>query len=200
MPVCDPFIEGIAGNVTMMREAGWRRERRKWTGSTYPGSTKESIGRLVVKHALFPVTPLPFPYSPPLPSPLRWGSGAELYADIENVRTLAGADILDILSGEQPMQGACGLPFMFDLGDTHSHGASAEVTLNQVEDNRNKQRGQQVNGLAVLDAENGESGTDDEHTAYDAQFAAHGLGHGCTETEGDQVEHTLPAEEYRCGQ
>ena len=64
MPVCDPFIEGIAGNVTMMREAGWRRERRKWTGSTYLGSTKESIGRLVVKHALFPVTPLPFPYSP----------------------------------------------------------------------------------------------------------------------------------------
>lgn len=136
----------------------------------------------------------------PLPSPLRWGSGAELYADIENVRTCKGADILDILSGEQPMQGACGLPFMFDLGDTHSHGASAEVTLNQVEDNRNKQRGQQVNGLAVLDAENGESGTDDEHTAYDAQFAAHGLGHGCTETEGNQVEHTLPAEEYRCGQ
>jgi len=67
--------------------------------------------------------------------------------------------------------------------------------FNEVKQNGHQEAWQEVNGLAVLDAENAEAGADDKHTADDAQLHSHLLWHSVAAEIADGIEHSLPAEQ-----
>ena len=61
--------------------------------------------------------------------------------------------------------------------------------------NDNQKGRQHVDGFAVFDAEDAETGGGDEGTAGDAEFGAEIVGNGIRREFGCKVEHSLPAEE-----
>lgn len=65
----------------------------------------------------------------------------------------------------------------------------------QIEHDWNQEAWQEVDGLAVLDAENAEAGADDKHAANDAQLHLHLLRHSVATEITYGIEHPLPAEE-----
>lgn len=71
----------------------------------------------------------------------------------------------------------------------------SEEHPDEIEDDGDKEAGQEVDGLAVLDAKDAEAGAKDEDSAHDAEFHAHRLGHPVRAKVADGVEEALPAEE-----
>ena len=71
--------------------------------------------------------------------------------------------------------------------------------LNYIIYDRHKQTRQEIDGLAVLDAEDAEAGAQDKYAAHDAQLHPHRLWHAVATEIADGVEHALPAEEDRRG-
>ena len=71
----------------------------------------------------------------------------------------------------------------------------SEKHLQEIEHYGNQQAWQEVDGLAVLDAEDAEARAEDEYAANDAQFCTHGFRHSVAEEVANSVENTLPAKE-----
>ena len=76
----------------------------------------------------------------------------------------------------------------------HSHANH----LDKIEHHGHKQRGKQIYRLAILDAENAKSGTNDQHTSHYAQFYSHRLWHTIAKEIPYGIEHPLPTKQDWC--
>ena len=76
----------------------------------------------------------------------------------------------------------------------HSHANH----FNQIEHHRHEQRGKQIHRLAIFDSEDAKSGTNYQHTTYDAQFYPHRLWHTIATEISYGIEHSLPTKQDWC--
>lgn len=81
-----------------------------------------------------------------------------------------------------------------------AYGCRLHHLLQQKEQHRHQQRGEQVEGLAVLDFQDAQSGGGNQDATHDGDLRHQCIGDDVPEAGGNQVDGTLPAEEDGGGQ